>query len=615
MAQATVFPVRFGLQLPPPENVKAVEVFSEGGLDLTQSIIENRPGCASVLYNYEASLTGGYRRINGYVPYSNTVVPGQGQILGVAVVWPSYVVAARQDATFPNFYNLYYSTGTTWTQINPPTSSQSGSTNATTTVVMSNTAGLIPGQPISSSSGDIPAGAYIVSITDTSHLVISIAATGTHAGQTITTSNPLSYTAGMTFQTTYYNWTGVIRQAFFDSVNFSYRWDFTEGMVMFVGTAANPAPKGAVTGREYFGYLVMGGFGTNNAQIAWSAPNADTDWTPADGSATVIVGDIVTGLSIWRQQLIILGKTSLNRMVPNTLNTTGIASPPPFQIQPITDRIGCFDGRTAKEIDGDVVFLSPDGVRTVSGTVNIGDTEIGSISRSIQSIVTSITPSTIPCNAVVCRKKTQYRLFYVPTGIAEASAPGIMGSVRRFRDGHEGWEWTQLRGIKVSCADSNFLSDGNEYVIHGGYDGYVYRQEQGNVFLDGSGISNSINEYYTTVPLELGDEGLRKAPRHVTLYINSENGPANVLLNVVYDYGTNVIQPTPISISTGADTNWDNFTWDSGSKWDSSSFVLIRKAVQGSGFAVQLSIRGSGIGGNPHTIQGYYVEFYPAGRR
>lgn len=59
MAQQTGFPLRYGLQLPAPENIKSIEVFSEGGLDLTQSIIENRAGCASVLTNFEVSLTGG----------------------------------------------------------------------------------------------------------------------------------------------------------------------------------------------------------------------------------------------------------------------------------------------------------------------------------------------------------------------------------------------------------------------------------------------------------------------------------------------------------------------------------------------------------------------------
>src|SRR6266849_1663076 len=118
MPQSTVFPIRFGLQVPRGENEQAVEVFSEGGLDLTQSIIENRAGCASVLTNFEVSLRGGYRRINGFIPYVTAAVPGEGPILGVIVFFPYGILAARKDVG-TNTYSLYG--GLNWTKLNTST--------------------------------------------------------------------------------------------------------------------------------------------------------------------------------------------------------------------------------------------------------------------------------------------------------------------------------------------------------------------------------------------------------------------------------------------------------------------------------------------------------------
>ena len=59
------------------------------------------------------------------------------------------------------------------------------STNGTTTVTMSSTAGIRPGMDISGT--DIPANSYVKSITDSTHVVIGPSvATGTHSGITMT---------------------------------------------------------------------------------------------------------------------------------------------------------------------------------------------------------------------------------------------------------------------------------------------------------------------------------------------------------------------------------------------------------------------------------------------
>lgn len=67
------------------------------------------PGSASRLINFEPSINGGYRRINGYEKYSSTAVTGTGQIFGVAY-FDGSVVAVRNG-------NIYTGTGGAWTQI------------------------------------------------------------------------------------------------------------------------------------------------------------------------------------------------------------------------------------------------------------------------------------------------------------------------------------------------------------------------------------------------------------------------------------------------------------------------------------------------------------------
>lgn len=544
MAQQPIFSTRYGLQTPRGENLQATEILCEGGLDQTQSVLETRPGFASALLNYEVALTGGYRRINGYSKYSTTAVTGIGSVLGVALQpVQGRVVAARENAD-TSHYDLYYSTGTTWTLING-------------------------------------AGA-------------------------------LNYSSGMIVNSCLYNWTGTYILTFTDGVNPAYKWDGTTFTILnAAGSAANPQFC-----CEFAGYLFVAGYSSNSGAVKISAPLNDADWATLDGAAEIVIGDTITWLASWRQQLIIFCRNSIYRIVGNSTSTT---SATPFTVQRITNRIGCPEGRTVKELDGDLVFLAQDGIRTISGTIKIGDAEIGSISRQIQSIISGINPTTTLCHASVIRKKTQYRLFYNTSAIPDTAAQGVIGGIRRFRDGHEDWEWGQLIGIRPSCTtDGYFFTNNQEYIIHGGYDGFVYRQEQGGQFNDAA-----IPDVYTTVPLEFGDRGVRKSLHRATLYITTEGTSTTqaINLNVIYNLGdTLTSQPAPYTLSSsGASINTvydgSGVTYDTtGIVYDIQGTPLYRQLIQGSGFLAQLQFTGINAT-NPFTIQGMLIEYFPSGRR
>jgi hypothetical protein len=40
-----------------------------------------------------------------------------------------------------------------------------------------------------------------------------------------------------------------------------------------------------------------------------------------------------------------------------------------------------------KNFAGDIIFLGPDGLRTVAGTERIGDVELGTLSRPVQPLL------------------------------------------------------------------------------------------------------------------------------------------------------------------------------------------------------------------------------------
>ncbi|AHK11866.1 amidase [Vibrio phage CHOED] len=90
----------------------ALQTFSVpavGGLDLVSApqVLSQKPGAALVLNNYEALAEGGYRRINGMVPYgdipdviSKEVIRGIAYYKGIVAVIGQYVLHSPDGATW-----------------------------------------------------------------------------------------------------------------------------------------------------------------------------------------------------------------------------------------------------------------------------------------------------------------------------------------------------------------------------------------------------------------------------------------------------------------------------------------------------------------------------------
>ena len=74
---------------------------------------------------------------------------------------------------------------------------------------------------------------------------------------------------------------------------------------------------------------------------------------------------------------------------------------------------------TIQEFAGDLIFLAPDGLRTVAGTARIGDVELGTISSNVQPLFDDNISSAIYFDSVVIPDKTQYRIFFNKTTTEE----------------------------------------------------------------------------------------------------------------------------------------------------------------------------------------------------
>jgi hypothetical protein len=451
------------------------------------------PGSARILRNFEPSIFGGYRRVEGYEKFDTATIPNTGVIRGLHR-YGDQVYAVRGD-------DLFRSSGSGWTQI-------------------------------------------------------SDNATYNSAGVTIGGSGKVRFLK--------YDFDGTEKLMLVDRTGKPFRFDGTT----FEQLSSLPVDVlGASFVVNFKNHIVFG----NGKKIVFSAPYKDNDLTIANGGGIINVADTITGLIVFREQLIIFSESSIN-----VLNGNSVAD---FQLQPVSRDLGCVAEDTIQEIGGDVIFLGPDGLRLFSATDKIGDFNLAAVSKTIQAeILDLVTSSPNGFTSTVIREKSQYRIFGYNTGFTNDAAKGIAATQLE-----TGMSFNDLRGFNAYAAYSEY--DGRtEYVLFGATDGYIYRMEQGNSF-DGATIPAT----FATPFIPLGDPKVRKTIYKGTTYLDTD-GELELSYTLKFDFDQlNSVQPNSTVLSSGSGSS---FTYGVGT-FGTSTFGGKQQTVYevqtiGSGFTVSL---------------------------
>lgn len=526
---------------------------AKGGLytSLNQLEMLGQPGIASKLTNFEVDTDGGYRRINGFTVFggSSAVRPnGDNPILGIKGYADGVIVCSGSGI----FFSL---DGTSWISIAKSLVSGSGD-NYTTFIGRSDLARTNQKQ----TSFSIFEGSF-----DYGEVLIC------------------------------------------DGVNkpYFFRMEGTGSLTTRTFFANEVTVSGTVApsfGTVHDGHFVVNGGDSNPNTIYYSSIN-DPDNFTGSGAGAIVLEDKVVGLSSFRSDLIIFCTNSIFKL----LNINDSAS---IIVDPVTKNVGCMDAQSIQEIAGDLLFLSPDGLRTVAGTVRIGDVELGTVSRPIQPTIKAIAANIDNLNltSAVLRSKSQYRLFYNTTGTANTAAKGVIATLTS-----DGFQYSETLGIKATALTSDLDLNGIEQTWHGDTDGYIYNHDDGFSF-DYGGTAANITSSYQTPNLDFGDVGTKKTMRYVRVSVSPEGG-IQPTLRVRYDYEDPTIAqpldyvldsiPLPSIFGTGI---------FGANVFGAASDPLIRQPVQGSGHTVSFVITSTDQLA-PYTVNGLYIDYTPSGRR
>lgn len=428
--------------------------------------------------------------------------------------------------------------------------------------------------------------------------------TGTGWATTATNSDTRSATGVDRVRVRRHNFAGQDSITFTDGVNFPARLDADGTWSVISGATASSDVYGAKYARDFKNHMAYAGMpGVKSNFIVFSAPNTSQDFHAGHGSVTVNVGFSIQGVGVFRDSLYIFGTDEIKKITGN--NSAD------FQLVDVTKNIGTVSGDTILEIGGDVVYWSSDGVRLISGTDRIGDVNLETISENIKPTIINYPDLYDLTNVigVVIRDKTQFRYFIYDSTQATSEALGLVGAKRYFAGGRGSqWEFGDLLGIQVNCADSSFIG-GKEVIIHGGPDGKVYRQENGATSFAGEQITS----VYQTPYIDAGSTEVDKDWRRVHLFYRSEG---EVTLKVGFglawdDPDYHVPTNRTVSIQKGT-TTYDDFSvkYDSANAvWDGSGRRSVRLNVGLGAPSMRFSLVGNSTTDKPHTIQGFVLRY------
>lgn len=545
------------------DRIESFKLVCRGGLNSNENhldLADNEPGAATRLVNYEPSLFGGYRRLEGYEEYDadypevdDGTGAAEGPVLSVTMYLNDdnsnpFLIATRKD-TGENSYSFWKLTpGVGWSKLN---------TGTTRTLEDGNRKVL----KIRHVQFDFGSGNQVI---------------------------------------------------FVDGVNNAIVFDGTDWYELSSSNSGGEESPGggqvidAPSLVDVFeNHVFLGGDLGFRSIVVYSAPEDPLTFTAASGSGQIPTGFPVVQFKPFRDNLFIFGSNSIKKVAPDI--SAG------FVIDQVTANVGCISRDSVQEIGGDLIFLAPDGLRPVAGTSRIGDVELETISKPIQGRLLEIIKNNDLdlLNGVVVRSKSQVRYFFTGGEESVINGIGIVGGLTN-KNGQIAWEFGELLGFRASCTTSEYIGR-EEFVIHGDYNGKVYRQEQGQSF-DGLDIVS----IYSTPYLDFGDTEVRKVPHRINTFVRAE-GPFTLNLSLQYDWGDqDTARPSSYTqTSTGAPTVYGGRNIVYGGEnvqYGGNSRPVIISDLQGSGYSVRATFVTSGQSA-PFSIQGIVFEFALSGRR
>jgi hypothetical protein len=338
-------------------------------------------------------------------------------------------------------------------------------------------------------------------------------------------------------------------------------------------------------------------------EVAYSNLLAPLDFL---GGGLFNIADEVVWCETFRESLVVFGSGSIKIV-------TGLGDPTRQLITTITNKMGCIAGGSVQEFAGGLIFLAPDGLRTVSATQRIDDFELGTVTTTIHDEILDIIDDIDIGDIVstIVRSRNMYQLYLKRTG---GDTIGIGGVIRSALPGSStetgvNIEWNTYTGNPLHDITSTRDDDNREVLFQVNADGFVYLHDSGNTF-----DSTNIVASFQLPDLSFDDPNVRKTLSTVEIY-TEEEGLVAYSFKVLFDEQLKTAA-SPGLFPVGEDTTvsrYDVALYDSTAIYAAIDTKITRVYVEGSGKLISFLFQSS-TESAPFTVQGININYFLNGR-
>lgn len=487
------------------------------GLNVADPAVVVDSGECIFCQNFEVSIHGGYRRIDGYTAYDGRLdnalaqpVPGSGPVRGVWLY--NDVLYAWRDNAGGTALGMYKATAGGWQAV------------ALTPFIPFNagTASIAEGTAINNGSGAtatvlraaLASGDWGGTPQATGRLYVS-GVTGVWAN-----GNPIkdgattkaTATGGVTTPTllpggtlecdnrNFYSSSQKYRAYGVDGVNPAFEFDGSN-YYQLITSMPQDKPTHLVCHGPYL-YLAFPG-----GSLQRSAVGEPGKWSVSLGAAEIGIGDEITGLLSSVGDVLMIYGTRQSALLYGSSTAT-------LQLKPLHNDGGALP-RSMQSINGNAYVVNGNGLTNFSATQAFGDFISTGISRKVDKLITL--PQVVA--SYVVREKAQYRLLFGDGTQLTATFVGSKALFSRQRFAHV------MRAV-CSARDSG----GNELVYAGDDGGHVFRLDYGTGFA-GQPIASALR-----LPFNYLKSPLRKKRFYKLLLEMQADSPVDLTIATDFDY-------------------------------------------------------------------------------
>lgn len=367
-----------------------------------------------------------------------------------------------------------------------------------------------------------------------------------------------------------YNFDGNIKTVVVDGVNDPAYFNHTTKTIAY-GTSI-PAD---VTGSEIVRVFKNHIFFAKGRLLSFTVPFTDHNFSSGSGGGVVNVGDNITGLVVFRDQLIVFCQNKIFRFVGNTSSD--------FALLPITNNTGCLCGDTIQEVGGDIMYLGPDGIRYLSASERDNDFGLVRASEKIQPKILEVINANCVYSSVTIAEKNQYRLFYYLPNVDKTNSKGFLAT-KYSNQTVDNISWAELKGFKI-YGISKFQQKDGETILFVSDTSFVYKMEIG-FDLDG----DNIEAIFETPYMPINDPKIRKTFYKHTLYARP-TGLFDLVGLLKFDYTQPTASPASVfqvSFNSGVAEYGNIGTTYGSAVYGSPAEEQFFNNVTGSGFVAAL---------------------------